>query len=330
MTLLVSSCLFPARLIQNLKYRRKIRRTQITQDPIFIIGVWRTGTTFLNYLMTLDNQFGFQSNFMTYVPHASINPGKLIRKLAITFLPKTRPMDNVKLSLDKPGEEEFPIALESQLSFYHSWFFPKRLDYFAKYLTFNDCNESKIKRWKKRYYRHLKKLTYVNNGKQLLLKNPPNTARIKILTELFPNAKFIYLYREPYTLYSSTIHLYRKLLPNFSYQKWDDEKIQQKILDIFSIIQEEYESSKTKLSTDQLIEIRYDALINKPLETLESIYKKFNLVGFKEITPVFKNYINNQRSYKKNKHNINVNIITAVNKKWGNYRDNYGFEKLET
>ena len=39
----------PLRIIQKIKFHSKIKNTKIKEDPIFIIGHYRTGTT---YLMT--------------------------------------------------------------------------------------------------------------------------------------------------------------------------------------------------------------------------------------------------------------------------------------
>ena len=38
-------------------------------------------------------------------------------------------------------------------------------------------------------------------GTQFLSKNPPHTGRVKELVKMFPNAKFIYLMRNPYTVF---------------------------------------------------------------------------------------------------------------------------------
>src|SRR5262245_14846118 len=42
---------------QRLRYGRKIEATQIEQPPVFIIGHWRSGTTYLHELMHLDERF---------------------------------------------------------------------------------------------------------------------------------------------------------------------------------------------------------------------------------------------------------------------------------
>jgi hypothetical protein len=40
--------------VQALVYGRRVRRTPVPDDPIFIIGHWRTGTTMLHELLALD------------------------------------------------------------------------------------------------------------------------------------------------------------------------------------------------------------------------------------------------------------------------------------
>ena len=51
----------------------------------------------------------------------------------------------------------------------------------------------------------LVKVSLANTGgTQYLSKNPPHTGRVRTLLEMFPNAKFIYLKRNPYTVFEST------------------------------------------------------------------------------------------------------------------------------
>ena len=50
-------------LLQNLTHGRRIREAQIQQPPLFVIGHWRTGTTLLHELISLDEQFAFPSTF---------------------------------------------------------------------------------------------------------------------------------------------------------------------------------------------------------------------------------------------------------------------------
>ena len=55
----------------------------------------------------------------------------------------------------------------------------------------------------------LKKVTFMKGGKQLLLKSPDNTARIAFLKRAYPKAKFINIYRNPYTVVRSALNMFR-------------------------------------------------------------------------------------------------------------------------
>ena len=47
---------------------------------------------------------------------------------------------------------------------------------------------------------------------RLILKSPAHTARVKILHELFPEAKFVHISRNPLEIYQSTQKLFLDLL----------------------------------------------------------------------------------------------------------------------
>ena len=46
-------------LLQRLIYGRRIAATEINHPPIFIIGHWRSGTTYLHELMVCDKRFAY-------------------------------------------------------------------------------------------------------------------------------------------------------------------------------------------------------------------------------------------------------------------------------
>ena len=51
--------LAPAAAAESLIYRKRIRETKIEKDPIFILGHWRSGTTYLQNVLSRDEQFGW-------------------------------------------------------------------------------------------------------------------------------------------------------------------------------------------------------------------------------------------------------------------------------
>ena len=117
--LLVSFLTFltiPLRLVEHMRFQEKIKNLIITQDPIFILGHWRSGTTHLHNLMSMDEDFGYVSTFQGLAPEFFLSKGKFIKKTVGLMLPPTRPMDEIQLSIDYPQEEEFALANISPFS----------------------------------------------------------------------------------------------------------------------------------------------------------------------------------------------------------------------
>ena len=73
-------------------------------------------------------------------------------------------------------------------------------------------------------------MTLKHKGKMIYFKNPANTYRIPALLEMYPNAKFIHIYRNPYEVWSSTLKWYKSILSIYTLQTWNDEEIQTGLL----------------------------------------------------------------------------------------------------
>src|SRR6266498_4529969 len=61
----------PLAFLQFLFYSRKIKRTAIIKQPVFILGHYRSGTTWLHKLMAGDGRFGFISYYDIICPNSS-------------------------------------------------------------------------------------------------------------------------------------------------------------------------------------------------------------------------------------------------------------------
>ena len=119
-------------------------------------------------------------------------------------------MDNVLVSPESPEEPEHAICNLTPYGFYHGFCFPDRMrEYFRYSVVFTDDGDGAIHQsWQRAYMNILKACTYVNRRKRLVIKNPPDTARIPFLIDLFPNANFIFLYRNPYVMFPSITNFY--------------------------------------------------------------------------------------------------------------------------
>ena len=121
-----SVLLAPLYFLESL-YVKIVPHPPMHPEPVFIIGHWRSGTTYLHYLLAKDKQFGYCSNTDAFVPGAILVGRWFFRKIIAWRLPPTRPMDDVKLNADSPQEEEFAMMLLSKYSRYHAFVFPSNL-----------------------------------------------------------------------------------------------------------------------------------------------------------------------------------------------------------
>lgn len=325
--LLNGLALFPVEVYETLKYKKAIRLTKIDKDPIFIIGFWRSGTTHLHNLMVLDPQFAFASLFNVTYPRSFIVNSWLKDKLE-KFLPETRPMDNVKLSFSAPQEEEFAICNISPYSYYHSFQYPRNGDdYHKKYVLFEDVDTKVIRKWQSSYKYILKKLTYVNNGKQLVLKNPANIGRVKMILEMYPNAKFVHIYRNPYEVYLSCLNLYDKITrgPRL-HNLQSSTELENNVIYRYTTAMKKYFDEYKLIPKGSLVEIRYEDLLKSPIENIENIYDKLELSGIDDVKKNLSNYLKDIKDYKCNKYNLTDNVIETIKENFGFILEKWGYD----
>ncbi|MCW5924322.1 MAG: sulfotransferase [Saprospiraceae bacterium] len=300
MMIFLEAFLYPVlRGWERLKWHRKVASVTLTNDPVFILGHWRSGTTFFHTLMAQDAQFGVMTNAKTFFPWF-MEAGKksVVRAVIARLIPEKR-WDNVALTPDSPQEEEFAIDRLFGASAYTGWCRPARLRrFFEKYILLQFEDEANRTRFGQQYLYVLKKLTAICGDRQLLLKNPPNTGRISLLLKLFPNARFIYLSREPAEVYYSTIRMHEQLFARFATAASDNLGLPLFVSDFYTRLLDRYETEKTLIPPNNLIEVKYEQFIRHPEQTLENIYTALNLPGFSNALPAFRAFLETQKNFR--------------------------------
>lgn len=315
----LSFVFIPIRIFERVKFGKKIEDLKIKHAPIFLLGHWRSGTTYLHNIMTQDENLGYVSLAQLSAPEMflTIANKKIWKNIVDACLPDKRPQDNVKLLSDSPQEEEFAVANVSPYSFSNGLFFTKNIrKYFTKYVLFDGISQEVKDKWENSYLNILKKATIAFNGKRLVLKNPPNTARIQLLLKIFPEAKFIHIYRDPYVVYSSTKHLYKKYLPEVTFQDIDEEEIEAIILEFYQQLMQKFFSEKHLIPPENFIEIKYEDFVGNELIELKRVYEHLNLPGFLEAEENFKKYVESQKNYTNNKYSFDEETIDKVYHAW--------------
>jgi omega-hydroxy-beta-dihydromenaquinone-9 sulfotransferase len=324
--LFMSLVLAPIAFFENLFHAKKIANTVIEKPPIFIVGHWRSGTTYLTSIMTQDTSKSYFKAEQTYSFPVFLTLGKFLRSTYNKVMPNKRPMDNMKMGRLEPQEEGFALATLVQESIMHMMSFPSNARFYAKCAFYSEMTEKTKTKLRKNYLKIVKKLTYHTGGKQLILKSPENTCRIDMLLELFPDAKFIHIYRNPYDVFPSTIGMFKKLFPIFSLEditKNPDDLVDTVVLDIYEKLYTQYLKDKQAIPKENLLEMKYEKFIKDPMRYMEQIYSDLDIEGFEEQKDAFKQYIDAQAGYKTNGYKIDI-----VNKRRLNKRLFFLFKKF--
>lgn len=313
---LTSMLTTPVRLLFTLKYRSKINTTNISHPPVFIIGHWRSGTTYLHEILSQDPQFCYVSLWNTLLPDSFLifEP---MKKFLSKFLPSERPMDEIKVEMDGPYEDEAALAVLSPWSFFHCLHFPRNAEeQYVKSIHFYDITSEEKNQWKKIYQQFIKTVIFANEGKRFLSKNPPNTARITVLLELFPDASFIHIYRNPYKVYLSTKKMRQNVLDKLALQNASQEEIEQQVIKNYIRLMGSFFEQQEKIQKDKFVEIKYEDLISNPLEQIKKIYLTLKLPNFENALPRIKKYLEKQSDYITNVYAIDNKVVQHVNKNW--------------
>jgi len=315
----------PFHIYEYLRYSGKINKIKLKQ-PVFVLGHPRSGTTYLNNLLSKDSSFAYSNTYDVLTPHIFLTFGNGLKNLLAKSLPSTRPQDNVKMNIDSPKEEEFAMANMSETSYIHGFFFPKRIvKNFKESVLFSKDDYSN--HWKKHYDYFLKKIAFKYNKKQLLLKSPANTGRLKEIYEMYPDARFIHIYRNPYKVYSSTERLYEKILPITSFQKISNSVMENYIIEAYAGMYRKYLKEKALIPENQLFEVSYEEFVKNPVVIIEKAYHHLGLSSFNEAKELITNAVNDVSSYKKNSYEgIPESIKRKINEEWKFAFDEFGYE----
>ena len=311
---------------QKLFYGAKIRNAELVGDPIFIIGHWRSGTTLLHEYLMRDERFACTDTYECFAPTHFLASGRVFRPWLKYLMPKKRPMDNMAAGLSRPQEDEFALCVLGQPSPYFNILLPNAPPVYKDYLTMRDVPGAKRKSWLDAFERLIKAIT-VANPKTVILKSPPHTARIRTILERFPDAKFVYIHRNPYVLFPSTYNLWTKLSATHGIQTMNEKGLAEKVLSDFVLMDEAYMADKPLLKPGQITEISYDELVADPVGTLQKIYSEIGIDGFEEKRSLFEGFAATQKNYKKNKFSIAPEIAEQISVRWKPYIDRYGYEK---
>jgi hypothetical protein len=314
------------RWIQETFYGQRVRETTFPEAPLFIIGHWRTGTTFLHELLILDDRWAYPTTYQCLEPNHFLITEKLFTRLFAFLMPSHRPMDNMAAGWDRPQEDEFALCMLGQPSPYLSLAFPNHPPQDQDALDLEGLTPPALAAWKRTFVRFLKQLT-LKTGKPLVLKSPTHTCRIKVLLQLFPQARFIHIVRDPYVLFSSTVHLWRSLAKAHGLQRPTFAGLEEQVFQTFLHMYRRLEEGRRLVDPARFYELRYEDLVRQPLEEMRKLYDRLGLGEFERVRPKLEKYLAGLANYQTNRYQLAPEVREKIRSRWGEVIRRYRYEE---
>jgi hypothetical protein len=263
-------------------------KTQPIEKPLFIIGNLRSGSTFLHRLLSRDTEtFTSLTTWDIYLTPSVVQKkltqffsrldhklGGHLHRLLYTFDAATLGKFKIhRISFFQPEEDE-NILLHIWDSFWVSFLFPF-MDEMPNYQHFDEALSSERKRRIMKFYKSMiQRHMYATGKKYFVAKNPAFSPKIETLLEFFPDARIIYLARNPLDMLPSTISWI-----NYARRVFTDPEEKYLYLDeIVDFTQHWYRYPLRYLdahpSPRHLI-LNYDDLIQRPELVIRSFYEQF-------------------------------------------------------
>ena len=309
----------PERLIAPLLLRHAV------PDPVFIVGVHRSGTTHLHNLMALDPRFTTPRNWQVFNPHG-IYTGWGLTLLLMPFVTGQRPMDSVRITGFSPQEEEFATAAMTPYAPYWYACFPRLFAAHERYIYADRMSVRERRSWEQALMLFLRKITAVSR-KRPLLKSPYNTARVAALRKLFPRAKFVHLVRNPYDTYSSNMHLADHGWTMFQLQDPDAAtSFAARFLDNYRGQEQAFARDAAALPKADVTEVRYEDLDKDPVAAVRAIYTTLGLDMTPEFEQRLETYVARLAGYRKNKFKpMDDDLRGRIDAAMGDYASRWGY-----
>jgi hypothetical protein len=267
--------------------------------PVFVLGHYRSGTTHLHNLLATDERLAYAGYYECSFPRTFL--ATEASRLGAELIPRRRPHDAVSLGLEAPAEDELAICAETGLSPHLAWHFPSNADHYDRYLTLREASPEERERWKAALVALVQRLTW-RHGKPVVLKSPCHTARIPLILEAFPDARFVHIHRDPYRVFQSTRHMELKVRPLFQFQVPDLRDLDDRILRRYRVMYDAFFEDRALIPPEHFVEVGYDDLSRDPIAVLRAVYRALALPDFDVTRPVAERYLASLSSYRTNRY----------------------------
>jgi hypothetical protein len=314
-----------AEAFSEARFRRRLQRPVDTPRPLFIIGHWRSGTTLMHEMLMLDDRFCCPTTYQCFAPGHFLLTEKLLTVALAWMIPSKRPMDDVSAGWDRPQEDEFALVNMGAPSPYRRMAFPVTSPPRPQALDLAALSPAETAKWRHSMRRFLRLLAD-RDPRRPVLKSPPHTARMAVLAEMFPEARFLHVVRDPFVVFPSTMRLWRSLHKVQGLQVDRGDTLEPYVFAAFDEMYAAFERDRATLPPGRLHEIRYEDLVADPVGRMAEAYERLELGDFQRVRGDFETMAASMKRYRTNTYDHDPRIVAEIAHRWRPFLDRYGYE----
>jgi hypothetical protein len=285
-------------LYESWRYGSRLQDVAIP-PPVFILGHWRGGTTHLHNLLTIDERFAFANNYQALYPHIFLSTEAMSARWIEFLMPRRRPMDNVEWNMRSPQEDEFALCILTAKSPCMGWIFPRRRDHYDRYLTLRSVSRREVTQWQEAFTLFLRKLTW-KYDRTLVLKSPPHTGRIRLLLQMFPQARFVHIHRNPFDVFQSSRKTFQVNGELQRVQSARQGDMDAWVLRQYREMYDAFFSERGLIPEGHFHEVGFEELERDPIGQVQRIYEALSLPEFGPAEPALRRYVDSIAGYRRN------------------------------
>lgn len=203
--------------------------------------------------------------------------------------------------------------------------FPRRTEHYDQFLTFRNAPPQAVAIWKSSLHQFFQKLTF-QQGKPLIIKSPPHTGRIKLLLEMYPDARFVHIHRNPYAVFPSFVHTYATGLPFGRLQRTDRIDWTERIIRQYQELHEAFFAERSLIPAGRFHEMGYEELEQDPVGELAKLYAALDLPEFSHVEAKVQTYVQSLSTYQKNSFpDLAPDVRQRVAREWRRCFEEWGY-----
>ena len=229
----------------------------------------------------------------------------------------TRPRSKTAISYASPQEDEYALTFLGAGSPYLGLMFPSHRADFLRYRDLDAFSESERHVWKDRFLFFLKKITLRNPDKQLVLKSPAHSFRIKTLLELFPDARFVHIMRDPYAVFPSTLQTFKASFRYGSLETAAEPDWEDWVFEMGLSLYDTLEQTRKLIPPGHFHETRYEDLVKDPVGMMCKLYTRLDLDDFEtELRPGLETFLTRVSQHTNNQYHLPAELRDVIGRRW--------------